>query len=96
MNVSELPAPSLRSASYTASPSGLVRAIAVSVMQITTTRPTGSLSTHLTQRLLSASVSLYRLKRSVEMCVNAPLGFSSSSTTWIPVGEYVRTNGYCG
>ena len=40
-------------------PSGLVRAMAVSVMQMTTTRPTGTFSTHFAQRLLSTSVSLY-------------------------------------
>ena len=33
--------------------------MAVSVMQMTTTRPTGTFSTHFAQRLLSTSVSLY-------------------------------------
>ena len=33
--------------------------MAVSVMQMTTTRPTGTFSTHFAQRWLSTSVSLY-------------------------------------
>ena len=56
MSVSDDGAPSSYSASYTSWPSGRVFAIAVSVMQMATTRPTGRLATHCAHRLLSEAV----------------------------------------